>query len=249
MARTGGTVISRCLGAMKNVVLLSEIHPMGVQLYNPLKQAADWYQLLTGEDRQHLRTNQTSFVDAIALIAERCEQRNCTLVLRDWSHLDFTGVPFTKPNYKSRLASALEEHFELIRFATVRHPLDQWLSVTRQEVIRQKLELRDYLAGCEQFAHLAMDLGYVRYEDFTRNPEDALKTICEGLDMDFDPGYAQRWQHNKKITGDVVPGRAQGQTIKTLPRQEVTQSLLQAMADNTDYEQVLSALGYQHHTE
>ncbi len=39
LARTGGTIISKCLGAMAGVVLLSEINPRGVETYNPLAQA------------------------------------------------------------------------------------------------------------------------------------------------------------------------------------------------------------------
>ena len=32
LPKTGGTIISKCLGAQKNVVLLSEIHPRGQEM-------------------------------------------------------------------------------------------------------------------------------------------------------------------------------------------------------------------------
>ena len=37
MARSGGTIISRCLGCMKDVILLSEIHPLGSRLVTSQK--------------------------------------------------------------------------------------------------------------------------------------------------------------------------------------------------------------------
>ncbi len=36
LARSGGTLISRCLGCMSGVLLLSEIHPLGTRHFNPL---------------------------------------------------------------------------------------------------------------------------------------------------------------------------------------------------------------------
>ena len=39
MARSGGTIICRCLASMERIVLLSEIHPLGARMFNPLDQA------------------------------------------------------------------------------------------------------------------------------------------------------------------------------------------------------------------
>ena len=50
MARSGGTLISRCLGCMSGVLLLSEIHPLGTAQFNPLVQAQRWYGLLSSQD-------------------------------------------------------------------------------------------------------------------------------------------------------------------------------------------------------
>ena len=54
MARRGSTVISRCLGSMDDVVLLSEIHPYGCSVHNPVLQATEWFQMFTENELQEV---------------------------------------------------------------------------------------------------------------------------------------------------------------------------------------------------
>ena len=244
MARTGGTVICRCLASMKDVVLLSEIHPAGMQMFNPLQQAHDWYGLLDPEEKAQARRGEFGFLEAVQLIWQRCESANRVLVLRDWSHLDYTGVPFTMPSFRSALADTLSAAFEVVRFSTVRHPLDQWLSLSLSKVYREQLGAVKFLRGARRFAESAVETGFVRFEDFTRNPDRGLRDICTALQLEFDPGYATRWMHHVNITGDVFPGRA-GDRITPLPRQAVnpgTESRFRSMAN---YAETVALLGYQ----
>jgi hypothetical protein len=157
MARSGGTLISRCLGCMSGVLLLSEIHPLGTAQFNPLVQAQRWYGLLSSQDLLDLRARgRIAFADAIELIHRRASDSGQRLVLRDWSHLDFTGVPFiAKPAYRLLTADALKGRFDLRQICTVRHPLDQWLSLRQLAVVQGKLTLEGYLAGYRQFAEQA----------------------------------------------------------------------------------------------
>ena len=77
MARAGGTLISRCLGCMRNVILLSEIHPHGAQYFNALEQAHRWFNLFTASDIAMLKEHEEiDFSDAIMLIAKRCIDQN-----------------------------------------------------------------------------------------------------------------------------------------------------------------------------
>ena len=80
LARSGGTLVSKCLGCMDRVALLSEIHPLGTQMFNPLTQAHDWYGLLESED---INPGKHDFVDVIKLIEQRCRETGKTLVIRD----------------------------------------------------------------------------------------------------------------------------------------------------------------------
>jgi len=243
MARTGGTLICRCLGSMRNVVLLSEIHPLGVRMFDPLHQAHEWHGLLTAEDFARLRTGPPGFADAIVLIAERCADRGLTLVLRDWSHLDFTGIPFTRPVYRSQLVEALRGRLQLLRFSTVRHPLDQWLSLAQKPVYRRRLGIAAFLEGAAAFAESAARTGFVRYEDFTVDSDAALRAICAALDVEFDPSYRDRWAQYERITGDVLPGRA-GSDISTLPRRPVSEAEARVIEENPQFPRILQTLGY-----
>ena len=74
MARSGGTLISKCLAVMNNVVLLSEVHPFGN--INPIAQANKWFHLLTKKDLSYVkRSGGLTFFDAISLIEERCRKK------------------------------------------------------------------------------------------------------------------------------------------------------------------------------
>lgn len=246
MARSGGTLISKCLGCMSGVLLLSEIHPLGTAQFNPLVQAQRWYGLLPSQDLAELRARgRVGFADAIALIHRRAEESSQNLVIRDWSHLDFTGVPFTKPSYRLLTAEALATRFELRQACTVRHPLDQWLSLRRLAVVHGKLTLEQYLAGYRRFAEQAQEIGFLRYEDFTADPGAVLKALCRSLGLRFDRHYAERWRDYAFVTGDVSGSRG-GTEIQPVPRQPMEPGLLDAFHANPDYQASLALLGYRH---
>ncbi len=244
MARTGGTVICRCLASMKNVVLLSEIHPLGTQTFNPVHQAHAWYDLLNSEDLASARSGRLNFLETIELIARRCSEQNKILVLRDWSHLDYTGVPFTQPCYRSLLAERLQATFALVRYSTVRHPLDQWLSVAQQPVFRERLGPARFLRGASRFAEAAVQTGFMRFEDFTHDSDAALQQLCAGLELEFDPGYREKWQAYTHVTGDVLPGRGRGGHIAPLPRQAMDENDKRRFCSLPQYQSIINSLGY-----
>jgi hypothetical protein len=247
MARSGGTVISRCLGCMSGVVLLSEIHPLGLRQFNPLAQAQRWFGLLSSHDLGALAARgQIGFADAIELIHRRAEECNQRLVIRDWSHLDFTGVPFVaRPAYRLLLAEACGKQFDLRQVCTVRHPLDQWLSLRRLAILQGKLVLPDFLAGYRRFAEIASEIGFFRYEDFTAEPAPVMKALCKRLELKFDAGFGGRWHEYALVTGDMAGSRA-GSAIAPLPRRPVEAALLEELSTNDDYRNSLQLLGYEH---
>lgn len=243
MARTGGTLICRCLASMNNVVLLSEIHPGGMKVFNPLRQAHAWYNLLRPQDLARAGSGEMSFVEAIRLIETRAREEGRILVLRDWSHLDYIGIPFDSPTFRSVLADTLGSEFELLRFSTVRHPQDQWLSLSQIAVYRERVGAVKFLRGTKRFAEAAVGTGFIRYEDFTREPDAALRTICAALELEFDPGYRARWMHYGNITGDVLPGRA-GDVIAPLPRQAMDPREERRFRALANYAETTALLGY-----
>jgi hypothetical protein len=202
LARSGGTLIGRCLGCMDGVALLSEVHPLGVKMIDPAEQARRWHTLLKPAEMPAWRGGRGRYDQLIALLAARTRAQGKALLLRDWSHLDFLGVPFTEPGFTSRSSQLLESSFELHRFVTVRHPADQWASQQRLDMLRGRVEPAIYLRGCRAFAELAVEVGFVRFEDFTTDPDAGLVRLCAGLGVGYDPAWRDRYRTFAHITGD-----------------------------------------------
>lgn len=266
LARTGGTVIGKCLGVMPGVVMLSEVNPAVATLLNhpltqktpdvlhllrqmaALYQAHNWFKLLTADDVAKLKASAVlpPFEESIALIHQRAQERNLTLLLRDWSHLDFTALPFlARPTYRRSTALILASKYRVVCAAFVRHPIDQWLSVQNIPMLRQRLTLAAFLEGYNRFAREAVDVGFVRYEDFTRDPDTEVQAMCAKLELPFDPTYRERWATYSHITGDTKGTRAQTE-ILTLPRRPIEQVAIEAFAANADYRAAIEMLGYSH---
>lgn len=235
----------KCLGSMDGVALLSELNPRG-SMGSALDQAHDWFGLLTPADVKRL-TGKTlpSFIDQIELVHARALYKKKTLVIRDWTHLDFHAVPFVDaPTGKLSIVEALSERFEVLNFATVRHPLDQWLSLRRLGVVDGKLSEEDFLRGCREFAVEAVRIGFVRYEDFVRAPGVVMRTLCEGLDVSFDAGFEGKWFSYATITGDTGDAGRGEREIEEMPRREVEEGLLERFELNEDFVEAVGLLGY-----
>ncbi|MHC4759520.1 MAG: O-linked N-acetylglucosamine transferase family protein, partial [Planctomycetota bacterium] len=249
MARSGGTLVCKCIGSMEKTILLSEIHPSGHKYFNPIRQAHQWYNLLHPVDLDLLNRKQNiGFSTAIKLIEARCSEIGRQLVIRDWAHLDFIAVPFLqKPKFQMSLVDHLKPHFDVKQIALVRHPIDQWLSLNKLNVMKGHLDIENYLKGYLEFARQAAQIGYIRYEDFTADPVWQMKIICEKLELDYDEEFINKWYDYKKITGDTGK-QSRGsklREIKSLPRQHVQPELLEKFRENENYSQALKLLNYQ----
>jgi hypothetical protein len=231
---------------MDEVVLLSEIHPLGTEKINPVSQAVEWYQLFSEQEMQDIFTASYSFHEVVSLINERVEQLGKKLVLRDWSHLDYTAVPFLpKASYRLMLYDTLAPSFEIIRIATTRHPIYQWLSLDGLAVMNGIISVEQYLHGYLRFAEAAKEIGFIRYEDFTRQPDDILRQITNSLQVDFDPGYKNKWMDYNKITGDTL---SKQQEIKPKEKPQLKRTFLKKFEKNKEYWAALDILGYEHYS-
>jgi hypothetical protein len=250
LARSGGTILCKCLGSMSDVVLLSEVNPAAVAAgvpLEPLFQAAFWFRLFKLRDVEAMARTGMSFVDRIAVIAERCAARGDILVLRDWTFVDFLGKPYVdQPSYRLGLAECLRDRFELRQVATVRHPLDQWLSwqnFRREHHWQHPFTFDEFIRACRRFAEQAVAMRWYRYEDFARDRDRVLTAICGDLQIPFDPRYASLWPLYHTITGDVQGARGQ-KSIEPPPRREKGDPVPVDLDRHEDYQATLRLLGY-----
>jgi hypothetical protein len=249
LARSGGTLLARCLGCMQDIVLLSEIHPKGSVRFNPMAQAQDWHHLFDEQELEWMRTEgRMNFVRQLDLIERRCHELGRHLVVRDWAHVDFHAVPFSpQPCYEFTTANVLEYSgmFQLSRMAVTRHPIDQWGSLSRLTLMRDRLTLEDFLRGYRRYAEQCAQIGFVRYEDFVARPEEVMQQLCARLELPYDDRFMHAWSAYDKITGDMgaVRGRRE---IKPVSRRELSRAQLDRFARNEDYRAAIELLDYRH---
>jgi len=247
MARTGSTVISKCLACMKDVILLSEIHPLGIKQFNPVRQAQQWYNLFTNSELQEYSSQSHTFVSVIRLINDRVEFLGKKLVLRDWAHLDFTAVPFLpEPSYRLMLYESLVNDFNLLRIAITRHPINQWLGLSKLHRVQDRLTLEQFLTDYLRFAQITKEIGFIRYEDFTHDPDAILEQITYCLQLEYDPEYKKNWMNYTNITGDR---KNTWREIKPWSHPQLEKSLIKRFTKNNDYRASLKILGYEHFNE
>jgi hypothetical protein len=259
MARSGSTLMCKCLGCMDGVLLLSELHPHAWKMFNPLNQAVQWFGLLTQAEIAELQNKgNISYTQVIELIEQRCRERDQILVLRDWAHLDFTGLPFVAvPPYRPLLYTELAQSFDIVRISTTRDPVTQWQSLIQLGVMQAPLNsgtfgLNQFLHGYRKYAELCVETGFVRYEDFLLNPDIEMRKLCDHLQIKFDPDFINKWPYYKTITGDISnpnrPGNIKmprdSNKILLPPKRPAEPSLRKKFLANADYHRACELLGY-----
>jgi hypothetical protein len=251
MARTGGTLVNRCLGSMRDILVLSEVHPRDPQR-KIARQAAAWFQLLGEDDLPWFRevsqqAPDKAFADIVVRLAERAEARGRHLVLRDWSHLDFLGVPFVRdPPLRLLTEDALRDRCELRQAFIVRHPLDQYASCASRPAMGPHLTPTRFLDAYLAFARAAADRGFQRYEDLVENPDQNLQRLCETLRIPFDPGYRERWPSYDKLTGDNFgPSRSFAKRqIVVMSGMSLEPAIRESLRRHHGFQECLTLLGY-----
>ncbi len=257
LARTGGTLLARCLGAIPGNALLSEVNPR-MRYFDPIQQADEWYGLIAPEERAWLKTGNTiRYAQAIVLISERCRAKGMKLIVRDWSHIDFLKVDRfpVQPRYEFSQIKVLGELFDIRHKALVRHPLDSYLSLVKLRGYR-KADVTEYLHGFRRFAERAVDTGFVRYEDFCADPKTALAGLCRDLQLNYQDDFVERFSSYRNVTGDIysahekftlagalVQERCPNRIVPLL-RRTPPPGLVERIKDNADYRGILDMLGY-----
>jgi len=243
MPRSGGTLVSKCLGVMGSNVLLSEIHPDAQHAlsFNALKQAQNWYGFLPELDWQ-----KTDFVEAIIKIEETTRKSNKHLILRDWSHVDYLGPPVTNtPEKIPKLLDTLALPFEIRSIQLVRHPLDTWLSLRRLNLIKKhKIDFEMFLNAYRCYLNNTSNGIRLVYENFLKSPNQELSQVCEKAGLLFDESYQDKWFSFDKITGDTSNSSSlrDKPLIEFRPRRNTADIDHRWLDNQTDYQFILSEI-------
>ena len=212
LPKTGGTIISKCLGAQKNVALLSEIHPKGQVIRDkmnansligdPIYQAYKWNNLMTYKEYKIFKNNNKEFKSKIEFIIEKALSYNKFLIIRDWSFVDFFGKPFIEPTYKNMLLEILEKKFKILNVFILRNPIETLISCYKNlPFFKDNYDLDFFLNAYRNYFLSASKERIFKYEDFFNKPNDVLKQMCEILKIEYTDEYTKNMK-NIMLTGN-----------------------------------------------
>jgi hypothetical protein len=226
-ACTGGTVISKCLAALPQVMLISEINPINrnSQKFNPSHPVSLLEQRCSTPLTESWRHRE--FSDQLSLLIDWCREGHCDLLLRDHSHSDYCRGPgwAERPTLLSNLPPAAT----VLSVVTLRHPLDSWLGLCHAGWQGQ-LQPPSLLSYCQRYGaflnHYA-DIPSLYYEDFCQDPTRFLKQICDELQLDYDPVMLRSFA-GIQLSGDS--GR-KNDTIAPRSRRPIPEAIQQELQD------------------
>ena len=245
--RSGGTVLNRCLGSLPNVIMLSEVNPLGVGSNKDgisltvQEQAKHWYGIEMTSD---------NFAEGVVELERISESTGKHLVIRDWSFVNFVPNPINNfnPAGKFLTLEALGERCEIIPFVLVRDSIDVWLSYNAGNLICHrpiKRFFEYYLGYIKEI--LKKGIRVFKYEDFCRNPSDIIRQICDYTGLKYSESFLN-YEVFDKVNGDVqIPGGSRGirqKKIEPLPRKVIRKGMISKL--NRCHEMIESnrLLGY-----
>lgn len=243
-ACTGGTLISKCLAAMPNTQLMSEVDPLstlltgGAPAFAPSDMATLMRQSSRGTDDALLIE---MFTANLKLIEAECNSKGLRLLLRDHAHSHYCHGDYI-PDRKS-LREIVGTEFIIVSALTVRHPLDSYLSLVELGWISYRPTgfdeyCRRYLTFLDDHADIPM----LRYEDFLEAPHTQMRVLCGFLELSYSEDFIDLFDVFQ-LSGDS--GRA-GSVIGKRPRREVDAALAQEADRSPHYPRLLQRLKYDH---
>lgn len=246
-ACSGGTIISKCISAMPNVILLSELDPLSP--LSPLQNTFEVPEFSPSDPIRLLKHNIHDiedeviiemFQESLVVLEKYCQSRGITLVIRDHTHSHYC---FGKRiEERLTLKDILSCKFNNIASITVRDPIDAYLSLVKNNWLHfQPSSFDEYCKRFNQFLSDYDGVKVFRYEDLCLEPEHFLKSICNHMEIEFDQNY-----HNFipaiKLTGDS--GRSSN-NISPRERSPMSEEFVEAVMSSSHYATTCKTLGYE----
>jgi hypothetical protein len=194
-ARSGGTLLNRMFGAYPNTIVLSEVNAKGCA-YNP-----EGLPMPTVKDQirnyYNIEIQNTDFAKAIHELNTIAFKTNKTLIIRDWTYIDFNPISLynATPTYKLETLHDLNI-VKPIPLALIRDTIDVWISHKCPDL---DLFLSNYYKYLKELKKNKIKV--FKYENLTTNPIKEFKKICQHLAIPFIDVSATYHTFNK-VNGD-----------------------------------------------
>ena len=188
LPRSGGTIISKCISAQQDIILLSEIHPDGPEIRgkmgldpnhgDPIYQVQKWYNLFNPSEYKSILKSDFDFLKKINVINEKVYSINKKLIIRDWSFIDFFAKPFKEPTYENTLIKYLDKQYKINSFYILRKPLELFLSCMRSlPSFPSNYKFDYFIEVYKKFFLIAKEDKIYTYEDFFSNTDKNLREM------------------------------------------------------------------------
>lgn len=241
-ACTGGTLISKCIAALPNVQLLSEVDPLspyvpaGAENFSPTDFVLLMKRSTRGATPQQIGG---AFAAQLRWLHGDATAQGLRLVIRDHAHSQFCHGRTLAP--RPSLRELMPEGIPLKSLVTVRHPLDSFASLQKNRWLSFEPAsidhyCRRYLAFLEHHAGVPV----MRYEDFVAEPQRLMQKLCGALDLAYEPHFAD-WFGTFAVSGDS--GRS-GSTIAARPSSPQAVALEAEAARSDAYRELTTKLSY-----
>jgi hypothetical protein len=242
-ACTGGTLISKALQAQPNTLLLSEVDPLNVAHRQRRKPGFCPTDLIQMSDTAVRPLDDAIKLDifraGLSALHAALNRQGRRLVLREHSHGRFC----TQADWTSRqsLGDILAETFPLRTILTVRHPLDSWLSLIRNDWRHfSPFTLEEYARRYAIFLDTADGAPVFAYESFVADPETELEAMCAALELPVNEDW-QALLPAISLSGDS--GRS-GSTIGPRERRSLPAEVVDEAKTSRAYAELCTRLGY-----
>lgn len=240
-ARSGGTLLNRCINSIPNTLVLSEIN---IEALCPnscstiKEQARKWYDL-------KLRTD--GFMENINEIYRYCISENLSLVVRDWTFGSFVPSRYNNCQPSKSLATldAISKSFPVVSFAFVRNAIDIWLSLKASPRTFYDKNLECLYEFTKSLIN--KNIKIFKYEDFCQNPIQEMKKICDYTGINYSDLFLD-YADYKNVTGDTdLPDHSRGikqGKIGSLSRRDTYNLYIDEINSNTKANKINQLLNY-----
>lgn len=240
---TGGTLITKCLAAMPNVLVLNEVAPLSTLNFKPDKPAFTPTDMLSlvrqGNHDAPKELLIQLFLQNLELLRNELATIGNRVLVRDHSHSHFlTGASIAE---QPCLLSIVKSHFQTLSIVTVRDPVDSYLSTQKNGWLHFHPKTFDeYCRRYHAFLDAHEDIPMFRYEDFVRDPSSVVKHMCHVLQLKFSDNFIDTFD-TFKFSGDS--GRS-GQVIEKRPRRILSEEFLDSIKNSELYINLINRIGY-----
>jgi hypothetical protein len=222
LASSGGTLISKCLAAMPNTFVLSEVHP-----YSNLHLQSDRSLFLPNDILSQCKQANVPQIDSLAddifLNSIKSAHKHVTsyggqLVLRDHSHSDYCLG--TQVRGKKSIVELLTEDFNVLSVITLRNPMEAYVSMEKSRFLHfTPPTFAEYCKRVEAFLLAYKGVPVYLYEDFVAAPSKVMNAICDSLELDFHPMFEEifslfKMSGDSGRTGTVIEKREGTKEVK-----------------------------------